>query len=165
MRRIFLFTFVLLFLFSGIVLAFPQDDEMVVEKIVVPRAASGLSAASIMTVCYASNIYTVEIGKIPMETGGVSSGITPRGDYVMGLYNYVDDPYISWGTIYNPEAFIKIWFDISGRIDMNFFHVSVPVGQFCTNYYCGDGCSTWWDCSDVPMNTHVRHEYWRSYCP
>ncbi len=33
---------------------------------------------------------------------------------------------VEWGNENNPEVFVKIWYDISGRIDVNFFHVSVP---------------------------------------
>ena len=123
------------------------------------------ASSNIVTVCYMAYIYTVEKGSIPMVFNLISAGTTLRGDAVYGGYFYVDDPGISWGSIENPEAFYKIWFDISGRIDFNFYHVSVPTAEICTNYYCGVGCAAWWDCSIVPINTHVRHEYWQQWCP
>ena len=30
------------------------------------------------------------------------------------------------GSQNNPDLYVKIWFDVSGRIDVNYFHVSVP---------------------------------------
>jgi hypothetical protein len=33
---------------------------------------------------------------------------------------------VNWGQEQNPDMFVKIWYDHTGRIDVNFFHVSVP---------------------------------------
>ena len=33
---------------------------------------------------------------------------------------------MTWGSQNNPDLFVKIWFDVCGRVDVNFFHVSVP---------------------------------------
>ncbi len=51
---------------------------------------------------------------------------TAGGDKVIWGYFYADPEDVSWGSKENPDAFVKIWFDRSGRVDVNFFHVSVP---------------------------------------
>ena len=49
-----------------------------------------------------------------------------RGDRVIWGYFYASPKDVSWGDENNPDIFVKIWFDVSGRVDVNFFHVSVP---------------------------------------
>jgi hypothetical protein len=51
---------------------------------------------------------------------------TARGDFVISGYFYVDGTQTSWGNPNNPDLYIKVWHDASGRIDVNCFHVSVP---------------------------------------
>ncbi|OQW91873.1 MAG: hypothetical protein BWK78_03340 [Thiotrichaceae bacterium IS1] len=51
---------------------------------------------------------------------------TSRGDRVLWGYFYASPSDVSWGNQNNPDAFVKIWYDVSGRVDVNFFHVSVP---------------------------------------
>jgi|GEM_PF-2717542 len=58
------------------------------------------------------------------KLGGSDS--TSRGDKVIWGYFYASPNDVSWGNEGNPEVFVKIWFDASGRIDVNYFHVSVP---------------------------------------
>jgi hypothetical protein len=74
----------------------------------------------------ASIIKTVEKGVIEGQLflGGINE--TARGDRVGWGYFYADPADVSWGSVNNPEVFFKIWGDISGRGDANFFHVSVP---------------------------------------
>jgi len=119
---------------------------------------------AVMSVCRGAVIDTVEVGLIPMVYYAASTGTTSRGDAVLGGYYYVDHAWISWGSINNPEAFLKVWFDISGRIDINFYHVSVPTATLFTNYSCSTSCASWWDWSTVTNNGYKRHEYWTSYC-
>ena len=128
------------------------------------HAVEFVTPAATMSVCYKSEINTEELGWIPMTFSSVKTGSTPRGDFVSSGYYYVNNGSISWGSINNPEAFTKVWWDVGGRIDLNFFHVSVPSGEFYTNYSCSTSCASWWDQSWVPMNTHARHWYYASYC-
>ncbi len=71
-------------------------------------------------------INTVERG--PIEALWFKGGeeVTTRGDTVIWGYFYANPSQVSWGSQQNPEVFVKIWFDVSGRIDVNYFHVSVP---------------------------------------
>lgn len=51
---------------------------------------------------------------------------TARGDQVVWGHFYANPSDVSWGSSSNPDLFVKVWFDVSGRIDVNYFHVSVP---------------------------------------
>jgi len=86
--------------------------------------------------------------------------MTERGDTVIWGYFYADPSDVSWGSEDNPDLYVKIWFDVTGRIDVNFFHVSVPTIDVYTEYpyngsYDKRGTATM-------DNRYIRHEYWRS---
>ncbi|EDN72808.1 NHL repeat protein [Beggiatoa sp. SS] len=51
---------------------------------------------------------------------------TFRGDRVIWGYFHASPSDVGWGSSDHPDAFVKIWYDVSGRVDVNFFHVSVP---------------------------------------
>jgi len=51
---------------------------------------------------------------------------TAQGDRVIWGYFYASPTVVNWGQEQNPDMFVKIWYDHTGRIDVNFFHVSVP---------------------------------------
>lgn len=51
---------------------------------------------------------------------------TQRGDQVLWGYFYADPNIMSWGSTENPDLFVKAWYDVSGAVFLDFFHVSVP---------------------------------------
>ncbi|GEM_PF-6233438 len=59
---------------------------------------------------------------------------TARGDEVVWGHVYASPADVTWGDENNPDLFIKIWFDVTGRIDVNYFHVSVPVIDVYSDY-------------------------------
>lgn len=73
-----------------------------------------------------AEIQTAEKGKVNAvwKKGGDTQ--TQRGDRVIWGHFYANPSDVSWGSEENPDLFVKIWFDVSGRIDVNYFHVSVP---------------------------------------
>ncbi len=71
-------------------------------------------------------IHTQEKGPIDALWKSGGDAKTPRGDRVIWGYLYANPADVSWGNPNNPEAFLKVWYDVSGRVDVNFFHVSVP---------------------------------------
>ena len=86
--------------------------------------------------------------------------LTERGDTVVWGYFYADPADVSWGHEDNPDLYVKIWYDVTGRIDVNFFHVSVPSIEVYTDYpydgtYDKRGTATTDD-------RYVRHEYWKT---
>ncbi|MBW2738448.1 MAG: putative metal-binding motif-containing protein [Deltaproteobacteria bacterium] len=105
-----------------------------------------------------SIINTVEKGSIDAiwRLGGQDT--TSRGDQVVWGHFYANPNNVTWGSHDNPDLFVKIWFDVSGRVDVNFFHVSVPDIEVYSNLsneraYDQQGTT-------VMNNRYIRHEYW-----
>jgi hypothetical protein len=73
-----------------------------------------------------SMINTVEKGPIDAVWRLGGQDTTSRGDQVVWGHFYASPSDVTWGSSNNPDLFVKIWFDVSGRVDVNFFHVSVP---------------------------------------
>jgi len=71
-------------------------------------------------------IDTVEAGSIDAVWRLGGQDRTGRGDEVVWGYFHASPDQVGWGDENNPEVFVKVWFDASGRTDVNFFHVSVP---------------------------------------
>jgi len=103
-------------------------------------------------------INTVEKGPIDAVFYNGGEKTTSRGDKVIWGYFYASPDDVSWGDQGNPDLYVKIWFDVSGRIDVNYFHVSVPDIEVYSDYpYDG----TWDQHGTTTMaNRYVRHEYW-----
>ena len=103
-------------------------------------------------------INTVEKGPVDAVFYNGGEKTTSRGDKVIWGYFYASPDDVSWGDQGNPDLYVKIWFDVSGRIDVNYFHVSVPDIEVYSDYpYDGayDQCGT-----TTMANRYVRHEYW-----
>jgi hypothetical protein len=106
-----------------------------------------------------SVINTVEKGPIDaiLRLGGLDT--TARGDQVVWGHFYANPSDVTWGSQDNPDLFVKIWFDVSGRVDVNFFHVSVPdieVYSDLPNDATYDQQGT-----TIIADRYIRHEYWR----
>ena len=63
------------------------------------------------------------------------------------------------GSENNPDLFVKIWFDVSGRTDVNYFHVSVPDIEVYSAF--PDDGTYDQKCTTIMDNRYIRHEYWR----
>jgi len=79
-------------------------------------------------------IETEEKGEIEAVWSKGGEAITARGDKVIWGHFYASPADVTWGSPENPDLFVKIWFDVSGRIDVNYFHVSVPRIQVYTSF-------------------------------
>jgi hypothetical protein len=103
-----------------------------------------------------TKIYPGDRGPIDgvFKLGG--SGQTPRGDQVAWGFFYANPTDVSWGSSDNPDVYVKVWVDVSGRIDVNFFHVSVPDIKVFSGHerYEKQGTVT------MPQR-YTRHEYRR----
>ena len=85
---------------------------------------------------------------------------TSRGDRVLWGYFYADPGIMSWGSPENPDLFVKAWYDVSGAVFLDFFHVSVPnIDVFSelpvTGAYENQGTTTL-------ENRLIEHRYWQS---
>ena len=106
-----------------------------------------------------SIINTVEKGAINAVWQKGGEDTTSRGDQVVWGHFYASPSDVTWGSENNPDLFVKIWFDVSGRTDVNFFHVSVPDIEVYSDLpddgeYDQKGTT-------VMENRYIRHEYWR----
>jgi hypothetical protein len=104
-------------------------------------------------------INTVEKGSIEAVWRLGSQYTTARGDQVVWGHFYANPSDVTWGSQDNPDLFVKIWFDVSGRVDVNFFHVSVPDIEVHSDLptdatYDQKGTT-------VMHDRYIRHEYWR----
>jgi hypothetical protein len=79
-------------------------------------------------------IETEEKGPIEALWQKGGEDITSRGDRVIWGHFYASPDEVTWGSANNPDLFVKIWFDASGRLDVNYFHVSVPDIQVYSDY-------------------------------
>lgn len=91
----------------------------------------------------------------------ISEGaVTERGDLVAMGHFYADPSIVSWGHQNNPDIYVKIWFDVSGRVDVTFFHTSVPDIEV----YSGDASiGTYLKRGIITTSSYARysrHEYW-----
>ena len=103
-------------------------------------------------------INTVEKGPIDAVFYKGGEKTTSRGDTVIWGYFYADPDDVSWGDQGNPDLYVKIWFDVSGRIDVNYFHVSVPNIEVYSDYPY-DGTYDQYGTTTMDYR-YIRHEYW-----
>jgi hypothetical protein len=106
-----------------------------------------------------SMINTVEKGPVDAlwRLGGQDT--TARGDQVVWGHFYACPNDVTWGSQNNPDLFVKIWFDVGGRVDVNFFHVSVPDIEVYSDF---PDDNTFDQIGTTIMNNrYIRHEYWR----
>lgn len=103
-------------------------------------------------------INTEEKGPVEAVWQKGEAEMTARGDKVIWGHFYASPSDVSWGSEANPDLFVKIWFDAGGRIDVNFFHVSVPeIDVYSTFSYNGIREKQ----GRISMDSrYVRHEYY-----
>ena len=104
-------------------------------------------------------INTEEKGPIEAVWKKGGEDTTSRGDRVIWGHFYASPNDVTWGSENNPDLFVKIWFDVSGRVDVNYFHVSVPEIEVYSDYpYDGTVDEQGTTTMD---NRYIRHEYMR----
>lgn len=86
--------------------------------------------------------------------------ITERGDQVVWGYFYGDPDDSIYGSRENPDLFVKIWFDVSKRVDVNFFHVSVPDIKVFSDLSETGGYEQ--KSTTTLDKRYIRHEYWQT---
>jgi len=135
----------------------PSVDYLTTNEVVPSTAITGLQPTVYSTIKglnIGAAIETLEKGFISAAWKLGGTGVSKRGDQVAWGYFYADPKDVSWGNLNNPEVYVKIWFDISGRVDVNFFHVSVPK----INVFSGFG-SFQKVASITTERRYTRHEY------
>ncbi len=84
-------------------------------------------------------------------------GVTAGGHRVIWGHFYANPSDVDWGSPENPDLFLKIWFDAGGRVDVNYFHVSVPDIEV---YSAFSGNSAYDEKGTTSLNNrYIRHEF------
>jgi hypothetical protein len=87
----------------------------------------------------------------------VGADITPSGDQVVSGYFYADPADFAYGSVYNPEVFVKIYIAANGWANIAFNHVTVdPVTVYSALHYAGSPTLTG---SVTLSNRLVEHTY------
>ena len=82
---------------------------------------------------------------------------TARGDQVVWGYFYTDPQVMSWGSQDNPDLFVKIWFDVTGPVYVDYFHVSVPDIEVYSEMSGSEAYSQ--QGTTILSNRFVEHSY------
>ena len=64
----------------------------------------------------------------------VGADITPAGDQVVSGYFYADPDDFAYGSLYNPEVFVKVYITPNGWANMAFNHVTVDPVSIYTSH-------------------------------
>ncbi len=104
-------------------------------------------------------INTTEKGFVDALWHEGGDSLTAGGHQVLWGYFHANPGDVSWGSVNNPDLFVKVWFDAGGRVDVNYFHVSVPDIEVYSAFpdegiYHQKGTT-------MMENRYIRHEYWR----
>ena len=77
-------------------------------------------------------------GAITLKWFQTGTDTTPSGDTVVSGYFYADPGDFAYGSMYNPEAFVKIYISTSGWANIVFNHVTVdPIDVYSAHGYDG----------------------------
>ncbi|MCD4730858.1 MAG: putative metal-binding motif-containing protein [Bacteroidales bacterium] len=135
-----------------------ENSEDGIPAIGYTQANNPLSYSTVNNLNIGATINTVEaVGSIDALWALGGRDTTTRGDQVVWGHFYADPNDVSWGNQNNPELFVKIWFDAGGRVDVNFFHVSVPDIEVYSDYV-SDGIYNKMG-TTIMDDRYIRHEY------
>ena len=106
---------------------------------------------------WAKAILEVSGSPVPLVWKEVGADVTPSGDQVISGYFYADPNDFAYGSLYNPELFVKIYISTTGWCNIAFNHVTVdPVSVYSAHQYAGAADQT----GSATLQTRlVEHEY------
>lgn len=134
------------------------DTDSMSVQITVKKPISGYMITSDLWI--AAVINTVEKGRIDAVWKKGGEDWTAAGDNVIWGYFYASPTQVSWGSAQNPDLFVKIWFDRNGRVDVNFFHVSVPDIDVYSDFFSDD---TPEQKGTTTLSTRYIRQYYNDY--
>lgn len=79
-------------------------------------------------------LQTPSVGAVTLNWKEVGSDTTPSGDKVISGYFYADPKNFAYGSVYNPEVFVKIYIAKNGWANIAFNHVTVDNVQVYSAY-------------------------------
>ncbi|RLC19899.1 MAG: hypothetical protein DRI57_06065 [Deltaproteobacteria bacterium] len=86
------------------------------------------------------------------------NSLTAGGHEVLWGYFYASPNDVGWGSRNNPDLFVKVWFDASGRVDVNYFHVSVPDIEVYSDLPSDSSYDE--KGTTILDDRYIRHEFW-----
>ncbi len=86
------------------------------------------------------------------------NSLTAGGHEVLWGYFYASPNDVGWGSRNNPDLFVKVWFDASGRVDVNYFHVSVPDIEVYSDLPSDSNYDE--KGTTILDDRYIRHEFW-----
>jgi len=135
-----------------------DKDSISLRVTVKPRAISGYMITSDLWI--GAVINTLEKGRIEAVWKKGGEDWTDGGHQVIWGYFYASPTDVNWGSAQNPDLFVKIWFDASGRVDVNYFHVSVPNIEVYSDYPY-NGTPDWH--GTTTLDTRYIRQYYNDY--
>lgn len=83
-------------------------------------------------------LQTPNVGPVTLKWKEAGSDTTPSGDKVISGYFYADPKDFAYGSLYNPEVFVKVYIASNGWANIAFNHVTVDNVQiFSAHQYAG----------------------------
>ena len=102
-------------------------------------------------------ILHVPDSQVILKWNMVGADLTPSGDQVISGYFYADPNDFAYGSMYNPELFVKIYIATNGWCNIAFNHVTVdPVTVYSAHQFSGSVDQTG---SATIESRLVQHEY------
>ena len=126
-----------------------------------PSTAAGYSVDDNLDI--EAVINTVDAGPIEAVWRKGGGETTAGGHRVIWGHFYASPSDVTWGSEQNPDLFVKIWFDASGRVDVNYFHVSVPDIEVSSYFYDDDGFPQSDTGTAILSDRYIRHEFWKNW--
>ena len=106
---------------------------------------------------WANAVLQTQAGDISLVWRMVGWDITPTGAQVISGYFYARPEDFAYGSVYNPEAFVKVYIDPNGWCNIAFNHVTVdPVAIYTAHNYAGSADQT----GTMTLDSRLaQHEY------
>ena len=96
------------------------------------------SGADLTSTIWAKAVLEVPGSPVTLKWKMVGADITPSNDQVISGYFYADPDDFAYGSIYNPEVFVKIYIATNGWCNIAFNHVTVDdVAVYSAHNYAG----------------------------
>ncbi len=95
-------------------------------------------ANNLTATLWAEAVLEVPGNPVTLQWKMVGADITPTGDQVISGYFYADPDDFVYGSVYNPEVFVKVYIAANGWANVAFNHVTVdPVSVYSAHNYTG----------------------------
>ena len=133
------------------------DDTLISSATGQAAASSGGGGYTLSSDLWAKAVLEVSGSPLTLIWKEVGSDTTPSGDRVVSGYFYADPAAFAYGSVFNPEVFVKVYISSNGWANMAFNHVTVDdVTIYSAHQYAGTPDRT----ESIGLNERLKeHEY------